>query len=98
CLCEPAPGQEGMWSVAPQPGRPGEVDDDNAWSLNGVAGHAGVFGAVRDVARFGQVVLEGWFVLKVPWVADATTPKSTRAFGFDTPGADAPSPGSIETE
>ncbi len=31
----------------------GEVHDDNAWAVNGVAGHAGLFGTAADVARFG---------------------------------------------
>ncbi len=39
---EPAPGQEQMFRVPAQSARlvPGEVDDDNAWALGGVAGHA----------------------------------------------------------
>lgn len=90
---EPAPGQEGMWSVTELPTREGEVDDDNACAMNGVAGHAGAFGTARDVATFGQAVLEGQFAPPAPWAADANTPKSTRAFGFDTPGTEAPSPG-----
>jgi CubicO group peptidase (beta-lactamase class C family) len=32
----------------------GEVHDENAWSLGGVSGHAGLFGAARDVAAFGE--------------------------------------------
>lgn len=31
----------------------GEVDDENAWSLGGVSGHAGLFAAARDIAAFG---------------------------------------------
>ena len=90
---EPAPGQEGMWSVAELPTRPGEVDDDNAWAMDGVSGHAGVFATARDVARFGQAVLEGRFAPPSPWAVDGSTPGSTRAFGFDTPGPDAASAG-----
>ena len=37
----------------------GQVDDENAWALGGVAGHAGVFGTARDLAVFGQMVLNG---------------------------------------
>jgi CubicO group peptidase (beta-lactamase class C family) len=37
----------------------GEVDDENAWALGGVAGHAGLFGSARDLARFGQMMLNG---------------------------------------
>lgn len=34
----------------------GEVHDENAWSLGGVAGHAGVFGNARDLAVFGDAL------------------------------------------
>lgn len=37
----------------------GQVHDENAWSLGGVAGHAGVFGTARDLAKLGQAVLNG---------------------------------------
>lgn len=90
---EPAPGQEGLWAVPSWPSREGEVDDDNAWVMNGVAGHAGVFGSAADVARFGQAVLEGWVSSPTGWHRDAATKGSTRAFGFDTPSAEAASCG-----
>ncbi|MCS6834804.1 MAG: beta-lactamase family protein [Anaerolineae bacterium] len=32
----------------------GEVHDENACGLGGVAGHAGLFGALQDVAQFGE--------------------------------------------
>ncbi len=35
----------------------GEVHDENACGLGGVAGHAGLFAAARDVASFGQAWL-----------------------------------------
>lgn len=34
----------------------GEVHDENAWSLGGVAGHAGLFGTARDLATFGEAL------------------------------------------
>lgn len=37
----------------------GEVHDENAWRLGGVAGHAGVFSTAPNLARFGQMLLEG---------------------------------------
>ncbi|MBM7811883.1 serine hydrolase domain-containing protein [Saccharothrix algeriensis] len=37
----------------------GEVHDENAWSLGGVAGHAGVFSTARDLATLGQAILNG---------------------------------------
>ncbi len=36
----------------------GEVHDENAASLGGVAGHAGIFSTATDVAAFGQVFLD----------------------------------------
>ncbi len=36
----------------------GEVHDENAWALGGVAGHAGLFATARDVAAFGQAWLD----------------------------------------
>jgi CubicO group peptidase (beta-lactamase class C family) len=37
----------------------GEVHDENAWSLGGVAGHAGLFGTAQDLGRFAQLYLDG---------------------------------------
>jgi CubicO group peptidase (beta-lactamase class C family) len=37
----------------------GEVHDENAWSLGGVAGHAGVFSTVDDLAILSQALLNG---------------------------------------
>jgi CubicO group peptidase (beta-lactamase class C family) len=37
----------------------GEVHDENACGVGGVAGHAGLFGTARDVAAFAQACLEG---------------------------------------
>ena len=35
----------------------GEVQDENAWVMNGVAGHAGLFSNVSDLLRFAGAVL-----------------------------------------
>lgn len=35
----------------------GEVQDENAWVLHGVAGHAGLFSNVRDLLRFSSAIL-----------------------------------------
>lgn len=35
----------------------GQVDDENAWALGGVAGHAGLFSSAHDLAVFGQMML-----------------------------------------
>lgn len=37
----------------------GEVHDENAWSLGGVAGHAGVFSTAADIAVLAQTILNG---------------------------------------
>lgn len=37
----------------------GEVHDDNAAVLGGIAGHAGLFGTASDVAALGQMYLDG---------------------------------------
>jgi CubicO group peptidase (beta-lactamase class C family) len=91
---EPAPGQGGLWQpLAARPSPEGEVDDDNAWAMDGVAGHAGLFGSVADVAAFGQAVLgdrAGAGHLAPPhlWACalerDTRTPGSTCALGFHT--------------
>ena len=33
----------------------GEVHDENAWSLDGVAGHAGVFSTANDLAKLAHM-------------------------------------------
>src|SRR6266568_3930552 len=37
----------------------GEVHDENAWALGGVAPHAGLFSTAGDLARFAQMLLTG---------------------------------------
>lgn len=51
-------------ATEPQPwaGRPmirGEVHDENAWSLGGVAGHAGLFSTAHDLAILARALLNG---------------------------------------
>ncbi len=89
---EPAPGQEGMWKVPERPTEPCQVDDDNAWVMDGVSGHAGLFGTALDVATYGQAILEGKWAPPGGWSRDKT-PGSTRAQGFDTPSAEGASCG-----
>jgi serine-type D-Ala-D-Ala carboxypeptidase len=88
----PAPGQEKRWESLPtESSRAGEVDDDNAWVLDGVAGHAGLFGTATEVARFGQGILEelggaGRLAPAALWER-AVSPLTggTYGLGFDTP-------------
>jgi serine-type D-Ala-D-Ala carboxypeptidase len=82
-----APGQEGPWQT-PQKidaAVSGAVDDDNAFVMDGVAGHAGLFSTARDVAQFGQAILSGALMSPIPWRRDSKLSRSTRALGFDTP-------------
>jgi serine-type D-Ala-D-Ala carboxypeptidase len=44
----------------------GEVHDENACGVGGIAGHAGLFGTARDVAALGQAWLENDPRLDIP--------------------------------
>jgi hypothetical protein len=78
--------------VAPPRGYPlrGEVHDENAFMLGGVAGHAGLFGTAADLAVFAQMLLDGGRLGAVRIVADSTVALFTRrtagrrALGWDT--------------
>jgi CubicO group peptidase (beta-lactamase class C family) len=69
----------------------GEVNDENAWVMGGVAGHAGLFAPATDVARFAECMLRGGSpILKPPTVELFTRRESSpigtsRALGWDTP-------------
>lgn len=74
----------------------GEVHDDNAYTLNGVAGHAGLFGNMESLLTLTTFLLDQWrhgathpsysnetlreFFKRQTWI-----PESTWALGFDTP-------------
>jgi CubicO group peptidase (beta-lactamase class C family) len=49
----------------------GEVHDEGAWRLGGVAGHAGLFAHARDVATFGQSFLDA-LLLRRETIAEMT--------------------------
>ena len=70
----------------------GEVHDENAWSLGGVAGHAGLFSTATDLGRFAQLYLdagelEGRHLLQSDTVAEMTRdqiePISFRGLGWE---------------
>ena len=71
----------------------GEVNDENASVLGGVAGHAGLFAPAADVARFAECMLAGGHpILRSETVALFTRrqdspPGTSRALGWDTPSA-----------
>jgi CubicO group peptidase (beta-lactamase class C family) len=81
----------------------GGVNDDNAWAMGGVAGHAGLFSTAAEVAAVGQAWLEalsdGRSIVPADVAAvfarrDSKTPGSERALGWDTPSAAGSSLGS----
>jgi len=82
----------------------GEVHDDNAYAMGGVAGHAGLFSSARDihtfVARLDQCRRGKDSFLPQPLVEefltkDQTVSQSTFALGWDTPTPGQSSSGSL---
>jgi CubicO group peptidase (beta-lactamase class C family) len=80
----------------------GEVDDENAYAMGGVAGHAGLFGPVREVDRLAHELVRCYAgqsdfipqpVMREFWTRDKAVPGSTWALGWDTPSADYSSSG-----
>lgn len=78
--------------IAPPRGYPlrGEVHDENAYALGGVAGHAGLFSTASDLSIFAQMLLDGGTYAGKRIVADSTVSlftrraAGTRALGWDT--------------
>jgi len=65
----------------------GEVHDENAYALGGVAGHAGLFSTATDLAIFAQMMLNGGEFNGTRIVADSTVKLfTTRAKGAGTRG------------
>lgn len=56
----------------------GEVHDENAWFLGGVAGHAGLFGTAQDLSVFGQTYLNGGMHAGVELLKRETVAEMTR--------------------
>jgi CubicO group peptidase (beta-lactamase class C family) len=71
----------------------GEVQDENACVLDGVAGHAGLFSTAGDLTRFAHaLLLGGGPILRPETLATFTRRESlpagtSRALGWDTPSA-----------
>ena len=74
----------------------GEVHDENAFALGGIAGHAGLFSTASDLAVFAQMMLNGGHINGKRIISDSTVErftartasKGTRALGWDTCGND----------
>jgi CubicO group peptidase (beta-lactamase class C family) len=56
----------------------GEVHDENAWSLDGVAGHAGIFSTAHDLGRLAQMYLDGGVLDGVRLLKPETVAEMTR--------------------
>jgi CubicO group peptidase (beta-lactamase class C family) len=72
----------------------GEVDDENAWAMGGIAGHAGLFSTAGDIAAFAQMLLNGGIYAHYrmlrrstiqQFTARHTIGDSARALGWDVP-------------
>jgi CubicO group peptidase (beta-lactamase class C family) len=79
----------------------GEVHDENAAAMEGVSGHAGLFGSVEDVLTFAESMIEKWNEGH-PLVREFTRRQdlvlgSSRALGWDTPSLDGSAGRSLST-
>jgi CubicO group peptidase (beta-lactamase class C family) len=90
------PGRDRRSRVAPTENVPprgyplrGEVHDEAAYALGGVAGHAGLFSTASDLAVFAQMLLNGGTYHGVRIVSDSTVARFTqrtagsRALGWE---------------
>ncbi|MFZ0887828.1 MAG: serine hydrolase [Candidatus Binataceae bacterium] len=80
----------------------GEVDDENAYAMGGVAGHAGLFAPAREVDRIARELIACWHgrselipqkVVREFWTRNPAVAGSTWALGWDTPTPDHSSSG-----
>lgn len=71
----------------------GEVHDENSAAMDGVSGHAGLFGSAEDLLRFAEWMIERWNdgamergnVVREFTRRQQIVPTSSRALGWDTP-------------
>jgi serine-type D-Ala-D-Ala carboxypeptidase len=69
----------------------GEVNDENAFVMGGVAGHAGLFSTAGDLAKFAHCLLRGGSPVFKPATIELFTRReqspagTSRALGWDTP-------------
>ncbi len=80
----------------------GEVDDENAFAMGGVAGHAGLFAPVREVDRIVRELIACYAgrsdfipqaIVREFWTRDSTVKNSTWGLGWDTPSPEYSSSG-----
>ena len=70
----------------------GEVQDENASVMEGVAGHAGLFATAEDLVIFAHAMLEGGRPILRPetlalFTRRESSPGASRALGWDTPSS-----------
>jgi len=76
----------------------GEVHDENAWTMGGVAAHAGLFSTIRDMALFSSVIMKtlkgdsSLFDAEILLKSTARRPLG-RTLGWDTPEPEGSSAG-----
>lgn len=76
----------------------GEVHDENAFAMGGIAPHAGLFGTAGDLSRFAQMMLDGDLVSRETielFTRKAGIPGSDRALGWDTKSPQGSSAGTL---
>jgi len=80
----------------------GEVDDENAYAMGGVAGHAGLFSSAADIHTLvtrleachrGEDTFIPSAIVRDFWTRDRTVRDSTWALGWDMPSPQASSAG-----
>lgn len=73
----------------------GEVHDDNAWAMGGIAGHAGLFSTAGDLHLFAAEMLAVWRgessylkaeTLRRFWRSSDRIDDGSWQYGWDTPG------------
>ncbi len=82
----------------------GEVDDDNAYAMGGIAGHAGLFASARDLDTTLCELKDCYYnrsqwmpqqIVHEFWTRDASVPDSTWCLGWDTPSPAGSSSGAL---
>ena len=101
---EPVPEMFAPTAVCPVRKRllVGEVDDENAFAMGGVAGHAGLFAPVKEVDRIVAELLACYAgrsdfipqkIIEQFWARDPAVRGSTWALGWDSPSPEYSSSG-----
>jgi CubicO group peptidase (beta-lactamase class C family) len=101
---EPVPEMFAPTAVCPLRHRllVGEVDDENAFAMGGVAGHAGLFAPVKEVDRIVHELMRCYGgrsdfvpqkIVREFWSRDKAVKDSTWALGWDSPSPEYSSSG-----